>query len=405
MQRTIEVVKARNQAHVWGPQLLKIYAKGPDRLAIDDAAVEVDRHKRLIEARRRHPYRSEGGIFIYPSIHYYLSVYKRQIPSTVPKEPETPLPELNATINGGFPSGRCTAFIGVRGGHKSHLGYYHLLWRVLVKGEKALVVSLRDDEGMARKTMSKILRQQFSESRELRDHLPTDAQLEPYRPDPALRAEELSREDLVIRKLEIDGDLEVLYYPPGYISPEEFFHRMFISIRQFKQPRNGRAAPKHITVLFNSLDQLSARFPLCAKESIFVPGLIDMLTAESITSIFVAVTEPGQPPEQYGLLPMADLILSFSHRRFPRSNWERLYETKTRTPQSKHPDSREDPKVQVVVLGVVRVPAGQAAGARGILELINEGDPRPNVSSGLHFKSIDEDFGEGEPPVPDEVKR
>ena len=73
--------------------------------------------------------------------------------------------------------------------------------------------------------------------------------------------------------------------------------------------------------MFNSLDQISARFPLCAKQEIFIPGIIQTLSGEDVTSICVAVDEPGQPVQQYGLLPMADLIVSFSKRRFTTQDY------------------------------------------------------------------------------------
>ena len=111
-------------------------------------------------------------------------------------------------------------------------------------------------------------------------------------------------------ELEQDDRLEILYYHPGYITPEEFFIEMHLSILRLKHRK------RKLTVLFNSLDQLGGRFPLCAKQEIFVPGIIEALSGEGATSIFIAVDEPGQPVEQYGLLPMADLILSFYPYRF-----------------------------------------------------------------------------------------
>ena len=40
------------------------------------------------------------------------------------------------------------------------------------------------------------------------------------------------------------------------------------------------------------------------------------LTGEKVTSIFIAVDEPGQPRELYGLLPLADLVISFYRHLF-----------------------------------------------------------------------------------------
>ena len=120
----------------------------------------------------------------------------------------------------------------------------------------------------------------------------------------------------LLDKLERENRFEVLYYHPGYITPEEFFHRMFLSVQRLKQHGGSQGSERKLTVLFNSLDQLSARFPLCARQEIFIPGIVECLTCEGVTSIFIAVDEKGQPLEQYGLLPMADLIISFTPQQF-----------------------------------------------------------------------------------------
>ncbi|HET8686445.1 MAG TPA: hypothetical protein VFM18_07245, partial [Methanosarcina sp.] len=291
--RYLEVVKARYQAHVWGKQQMKIYTSYPlpDSNAPDHDAV----------MRRAHPYRQEGGIFIYPSIHFFLSKYKRAGASLEIKPVATPCEGLNEVIEG-FPQGRCTALMGIRGGHKSHLGYLHILNQVVTsyksgeKKEVGLIISLRDDEQMTRQHLVKILKERiflekfsnrsFSELNDKERH-------------------QIEREaESLLETLECDNLLEILYYPPGYITPDEFFHRMFMSIYRFKYGSPSEKSEKNITLLFNSLDQLSARFPLCAHQPIFIPAMIQSLCGENVTSIFIAVDEPGQPPTQYGLLPM-----------------------------------------------------------------------------------------------------
>jgi hypothetical protein len=133
-------------------------------------------------------------------------------------------------------------------------------------------------------------------------------------------------------------------------------------------------------VLFNSLDQLGSRFPLCAKEAIFIPGIIETLSAESITSIFIGVDEPGQPPEQYGLLSMADLILSFRQHRFDGGDYlGHLDQTLQFTKRLSETDLKEIRNtlgsiITAVVVRVVRFSGGQAAGAGGILELVDTND-------------------------------
>jgi KaiC/GvpD/RAD55 family RecA-like ATPase len=360
MIRTIEIVKARYQPHVWGIHQLKIY--GPAKFDSKDKYELI---------KRAHPFRREGGIFIFPSIHYYLSTYKRLSPEIPAIHDPTKMKNLNKILKGGFPKGRCVGFMGGRGGHKSHLGYQHLLHKVIDKDERGIVISLRDDEGTAKKTMQTILLQDFK--------LQDIEKCEPV-------LDEFLRED----------KLDILYYPPGYITPEEFFHRLFMAIQRMKHnnPKNS------ITLLFNSLDQLGSRFPLCAKEAIFIPGIIETLTAESITSIFIGVEEPGQPPEQYGLLSMADLILSFKQQWFPKDQYLGHIEESLADKTKKVFNIGNDKLgsiVPAVVMSVVRYTGGQAAGAGGILELVDKKDANFKIygREGLHFVPFSPKYQQG----------
>lgn len=356
--RTIEVTKARNQEHIWGKHQLKIYPQY--NYPSDQHASE-----NLERMRRDHPYRNEGGIFIYPSIHYYLSEYKRLSSPAKFNRSETLPGSLSETLNHGYPQGRCTAFIGRRGGHKSHLAYLHLLYRMINFEESALVISLRDDEGMTENTMNTIIKENFPQN------------------------------SLQLRELEMKNRLEILYFHPGYITPEEFFHRVYMSVHRLKKHA------KHLNVMFNSLDQLAARFPLCAKQQIFVPGLINFFSGEQITSIFIAVEEEGQPKEQYGLLPMADLILSFGMERVRYQNYRTLVSKLSEEARGhRYEEVTKGPKVDselrsAVILQVERFAGGQRAGARGILELVEDFNKQDlYASNGLHFIPIPEEESE-----------
>lgn len=391
--RSIEIIKARYQENVWGRHQLKIYpASRSPREKLAAASESSEEIKTAVKAaiRRGHPYRTQGGVFIFPSIHYYLSRYKRggsiSLPhSTPPSGHAETLPigftkwlhqgSVNHHVAGttpkdslssGLPEGRCTAFIGVRGGHKSHLGYLHLLHRMKKHKECGLVISLRDDEAMTRRTMSRILRQEILGEE--------GAEGGSIHPD--------------LQGFESDDYFEILYYHPGYITPEEFFHRMFISIQRLRK-RN-----KPLTVLFNSLDQLASRFPLCAKEEIFVPGIIEVLTGECATSIFIAVDEKGQPPEQYGLLPMADLIVSFNPHRFKGKDYYTILEQGesigTSVDRKKWNAALLNTYREEMVLQVVRFAGGQRAGARGILELASTDSMYGKA--GLHFTPLNDAY-------------
>ena len=379
--RYIDVIKARYQAHIWGKQQMKIYTsyslpKQKDQ-ALEDASM-----------RRAHPYRKEGGIFIYPSIHFFLSKYKRSGTTLEIQPVKTPCSGLNEVIVG-FPEGRCTALMGIRGGHKSHLGYLHLLQQIVdgyksgKKDQVGLIVSLRDDEQMTRRHLLKILRENIL------NETYSSKQFSELKNEEIKRIEKEAEQFL--DTLQSDNLLEILYYPPGYITPDEFFHRMFMSIYRSKyasEVENSIRPRKKITLLFNSLDQLAARFPLCAHQPIFIPAMIQSLSGENVTSIFIGVDEPGQPPTQYGLLPMADLILTFGRYKIRerdyythhgKKNEYKILEEKQEVKQSR----------DAIILEVSRFSGGERAGVKGLLELIYSDKSTDSLlvgQPGLHFK-------------------
>jgi len=357
--RNIEIVKARYQEHLLGKHQLKTYG-------VEDLTSATP-----TERMRAHPYRDAnyggGGLVIYPSIHYVLSRYKRETPTTAGDPiPSALQPGINKLIHAGYPKGRCTAFIGERGGHKSHLAYVELLHRILKSEntklagakpdvqEKALIVSLRDDEGICKKTMAGILEKRWPDLME--------------KSWPSTKNDERGGKQL--DKWEAEGLLEIAYYPPGYITPEEFFHRLMLSINRLKAKAVENDPPAHVTFLLNSLDQLPSRFPLCVEEDVFVPGIIQMLSGESVSSFVVAAKEENRP-DYYGLEAMAELILNFERKPLDREEMvslvRRQYGVSTDQEQKLlgcYPNKR-----QAVIVDVVRHAGGQAAGSKIVLEM------------------------------------
>ena len=89
--RTIEVVKARYQSHRWGKHQLKIYANPKGNAKPTESELSEKRIQEYnTSMRRAHPYRPTGGVFIFPSIHSYLSVYKRKTSSETDRVPTYP---------------------------------------------------------------------------------------------------------------------------------------------------------------------------------------------------------------------------------------------------------------------------------------------------------------------------
>ena len=161
--------------------------------------------------------------------------------------------------------------------------------------------------------------------------------------------------------------LLILHYLPGYITPNEFFHRLFLAVHQLKKDKNGKA--RKLMLVFNSLDHIALRMPLCAKEDMFVAGIVEFLLAESVTSIF---TTGEDTSEQHGILPMSDVIVSF---------------VKYFVPEKEGATER----CEKTLLRVEKIAGGTNAGKMGFLTLTE--NTVEGSSKGLHFKVCESGVG------------
>ncbi len=262
--RWLEIVKARHQSHAWGKHRLKMRSR-PSRPQHNPFTENID----IFPAPEPEESRTEGGISIFPSVHRALSrVRQSKLPSRRERgHVPTPYPELNDIIapegaKKGLPEGRCTALIGERGAMKSHIAYHIALEQS--RDRRVTILSLRDDVHATQETLANIAKWEgLTVSRE---------------------------------------NLRIVYFWPGYISAEQVYHTISMEITG-RQDR-----PELVCVV--GLDRLGGRFPLCARESVFVPALISLLNRWEITSV---VTSTVNETEQTGraLLPMADLVLRF----------------------------------------------------------------------------------------------
>jgi hypothetical protein len=140
--KNIEIVKARYQEHVLGKQPFKI---------LPQISTTSNNNNNPY-----HPYYKDGGVFIFPSIHYHNSESKRNSENnqngqkvtddetseneSIPKNESIPENEsieefnkfLKPSVNDtekGIPQGKSSVFIGKRGSHKSHFALMCLLDR------------------------------------------------------------------------------------------------------------------------------------------------------------------------------------------------------------------------------------------------------------------------------------
>jgi hypothetical protein len=128
-----------------------------------------------------------------------------------------------------------------------------------------------------------------------------------------------------------------------------------------------------VTLIFNSVEQLSSRFPLCTQEPIFIPSIVQMLGAEDVSSFFVAADSCETPSatSSYGLETVAELILRFERKAMSKKNY--LASLAKAGMQARWPKTEDGffPR-QVSKITVNRFAGGRAAGAFGYLDLVED---------------------------------
>lgn len=361
-QRSFQIMKVKTQSHAWGCHTFKIY-QGKEKQEATFARSEES------------PYLEEGATFIFPSLHWHLS---RSIRKDLPSKRSsnefnpTPISELNRILATesklqGFPAMHTTGLVGEQGAMKSHLAYHFMLAHALgtvhssqaseEEAKNVLLISLRDDLEAARHTLSEIIDQQELAGRN-----------------------GATGNDAVQNLLNADR-LEILYNWPGNITPAEFFHRIFVALarpRTNTPLRNGQEQGKVDIVVLNGLDHLEAKFPLCAREKLFVPALVSLFRCYKVCSVVISAEDHTSEREVSSIRPLADTILEFSEPSKDDLSIVKL----------------SDDIIQFSKVSAVRVPAGQIGGRWGILNRDERGMmafASPSVSGHTSRSSSDYD--------------
>jgi KaiC/GvpD/RAD55 family RecA-like ATPase len=244
--RTITVSKARFQNHILGSHVIKIKGRG-------SSALPGDRME--ASASDQTP---EFGFFIYPSLHYHLSVAierkrrfeVKQKASKAQKTKhdtsflKTGFGALDDALGGGVKRGTMTAISCNVSYAAKGMGLSFLASGVK-NGEKSLYLSLQDDE-------DSIMR------------LPSGHDIGAM----------VKERGLVIKS-----------FRPGFISAEEFVDKI---ISEILDPTRQNAIFQR--VLFDDVSQIALRFPLLDNAPVFLPTLMDIFKLYDMTAMFLSTT-------------------------------------------------------------------------------------------------------------------
>jgi KaiC/GvpD/RAD55 family RecA-like ATPase len=244
--RTITLSKARFQNHILGSHVIKIKGRSSSTMPGNKAETSPT------------DLGSEFGFFIYPSLHYHLSVaierkrrfevkQKNSQSHKAKKDAAllgTGFKALDTALGGGVKRGTMTVI-------SSNLSYVAkgLGMAFLANGvesqEKSLYLSLQDDE-------DSIIR------------LPSDKNITTM----------VKNNNLVIKS-----------FRPGFISAEEFVDKIISEI--LDRTRQNAIFQR---VLFDDVSQIALRFPLLENAPVFLPTLMDIFKLYDMTAMFLSTT-------------------------------------------------------------------------------------------------------------------
>ncbi len=244
-ERYLEILKARNQ----------YYYRGPHHFSI----VGVDHEGQRLGARgERRP-----GIHVYPSVPAQLSMLRDASPGRLPRRGTTSLPfgvpQIDQALSGGNGPGlvgNTASLLVVNHEYTGTVMSLHFLAAAVEAGERALYVSLNEDEDAVRLIC--------------RTH------------------EKLSGL--------LDGDglnplLAIYHLRPEYITPGKFLRDIEDHIRNRQPGANGNGGDAIERVVFDNIYQIRWKFPLLQNVRILIPAMIDYLRFSLVASLFVDVAD------------------------------------------------------------------------------------------------------------------
>jgi len=370
LNRHLEIVKTRFQAHVLGRQVMKIFPK-PKRGG--------NTKGEATPAEGARPALKEGGLFIFPSQHFLLSKIRDEerivaLPTESPTaQPTWPLEYCDQLVGGSdVPLHRTTAIVGRRGLHKSHFAYQFLLDGIADR-ENTLTISFRDNPEAVTATLVQIANAEKYDAKGLNENT-------------------------------IKGRNKVVYQRPGFVTPEEFLHRVIAAVAEYKPSR----------VMVGAIDQWDASYPLLAESPILVPTLIDFLNAHNTTSMVIGVEGGAKPVEWCGLTANSDVVLSFDYQVLDWIKQDAHKQSTQEIPTRESRGSATDgfkPKTRLIVLTepsrfssqpkvvvqALRVPHGRAGLARAVVEYTYRKEDAARIPTGLRLLPLAPEYPIGIP--------
>jgi KaiC/GvpD/RAD55 family RecA-like ATPase len=243
--RVLEILKARHQYYYRGIHHFSIAGRG------------ITRDIYLGARNERGP-----GIHVYPSVAAQLSMARDQAEFHVPRRGDVPIdlghPDLNAAfVRGSGPAALSSTVLLAEPGMRATFLALRFLAAGLRQGERALLVSTREDRDSIRRVCQR---------------------------------EEVLRQVCLGADGSFHPDFRVLYLHPEFIAPGKFTWDLI----RLAEGGHGNAGDRPVTrFAFDNIARLNDRFPLIREQAFLVAALLDMLRYRGVTPLIVDLMPPG----------------------------------------------------------------------------------------------------------------
>lgn len=230
----------------------------------------------------------------------------------------------------GIRIGHCLALRGPRATHKLVIGFNFLL-EALRQGESALLINLGNAIHVDKIAQSIRNKGGFNNPNLHLHKLTTHPSEATQQGGKARMADKVIINRYIIspKKQETPtAQLVILNFRPGKLLPQEFFdkivdeidlyHSFAESLRLTTSKKGSADEPTpsiapFSRVLFNSTAHLALRYPLMVKEKLIIPALVDFFKIHDLTSMFIAVEQPGVDEMNEILCVAADIVVTTCH--------------------------------------------------------------------------------------------
>ncbi len=375
LHRTVQISKIKSQKHAEGKHPIRIFTRPTE---------PIKQHKT--------PFLDVGGLFVFPNIAWHCESMRGDDgflgQNTITKAFDL-VPSETVLIASpsersaqGFRSGQTVSLIGKHGTLKTRFAYASMLANVIRHDRTGLIVSLNADWHVVREILADIILSEFKgelgafiQNRNLIQALAeydVDVKTGSSIANPAKIAAAIEYVD----SLQVDDRISFIHNEPSYITAAEFFHRVYVAYNRPRGEQKGSAdgTERGYFVVVDGLDHIETKFPLCAKEKLFVSALVTLFkSGNKACAVFLSEQDPEKDSLETAsaLFPLSDLLLQFDDFANEIERDDKIYELGQAIQKGNRKPIQNI--YQIARITALRVPFGGVSSPEGYMLALQSG--------------------------------